>query len=61
MVKLTKVKAGKLSDLLKSVYEGVTVYEELSRGLGNVKVVLEEALYCHVPRAWKPSRRLALG
>ena len=47
VIKLAKIKAGELSYLLKSVYEGVTVYEELSRSLGNVKVVLEEALYCH--------------
>ena len=47
MVELTKIKAGELSDLLKTVNEGVSVYEELSGRLGNVKVVLEEALYGH--------------
>ena len=30
VVKFTKIKAGKLSDLLKTVNEGVSMYEELS-------------------------------
>ena len=30
MVELAKIKSGKLSDFLKSVYEGVSVNEELS-------------------------------
>ena len=30
VVKLTKVKAGELSDLLKTVYKSVSMYEELS-------------------------------
>ena len=47
VVELTKIKAGELSDLLKTVNEGVSVYEELSGGFGNVEVVLEEALYGH--------------
>ena len=47
VVELTKVKTGELSDLLKTVNESVSMYEELSRGLRNVKVVFEEALYGH--------------
>ena len=44
VIKFAKVKAGELSDLLKTVNQGITVYEQLSRGLGNVKIVLEDAL-----------------
>ena len=47
MVKLAKIKAGKLSDLLKAVNKSISVHEELSRGLRDVKIVLKEALHGH--------------
>ena len=47
MLKLTKIETCDLSDLLKSVYECISMYEELSRRLGDVEVVLKEALNCH--------------
>ncbi len=47
VVELAQVETCELAYFLKSVNEGISVYEELSRGLGDVQVVLEEALDCH--------------
>ena len=47
MLELSEVETGELSDLLEAVDQRVSVYEELSRGLGDVEVVLEEALDGH--------------
>ena len=44
MLKLTQIKAGHLADLIKTVDQGVAVYEKLTRGFGNVEVVLKECL-----------------
>ena len=44
VIELAEVKTCELLDLFKSVNEGISVYEELSRSLGNVEVVLEELL-----------------
>ena len=60
MLELTKIKSGELSYLFKTVNEGVTVNEELSRSLRNVKVVLEEALYGHKSLAVKSFKRALL-
>ena len=57
MIKLTKIEAGELSDLLKSVYECVSVNKELSRCLLNVKIVLEEGLNGHKGLAVKRLER----
>ena len=42
VVELPQVQAGELLDLLQAVDQGVAVDEELSGGLGDVQVVLEE-------------------
>ena len=47
MLELTEVEACDLADLFKSVNKSVSMYEELSRGFGNVEVILEEALNGH--------------
>ena len=47
VLKLTQIKAGQLSDLFQSVYQGVSMYEQLSGGLGYVEVVFKEALNGH--------------
>ena len=60
MVELTKVKTGELSDLLKTVNKGVSMYEELSRGLGNVEIVLKEALHGHKSLAVERLKRSLL-
>lgn len=44
VVKFSQVKPRQLLDLVKSVNERVSVYEQLSRSFGNVQVVLKEAL-----------------
>ena len=44
VVEFSQVKTRQLLDLVKSVNERVSVYEQLSRGFRNVQVVLEEAL-----------------
>ena len=47
VLEFTKVKSCDLADLFKSVYESISMYEKLSGGFGNVKIVIEEALNCH--------------
>ena len=47
MLELAEVEACDLADLLKSVNESVSMYEELSGGFRNVQIVLEEALNGH--------------
>ena len=44
VLEFAQVKTGELLDLFKSVHQSVAVYEQLTRGLGNVEVVFEEAL-----------------
>lgn len=44
VIKLTEVKSRQLTDLFKSVNKRISVDEELSRCLGNIEIVLEEAL-----------------
>ena len=46
MIELTKIQTGKLFDFFESVYQGVAVNKELSRGFGYVKVIFKEALDC---------------
>ena len=45
MVKLSEVKSRQLFDFFKSVHKSISVYEQFSRSLGHVQVVLEELLY----------------
>ena len=47
MLELTEVKTCELTNLFKAVNESVSMNEELTRGLGNIKVILEEALNGH--------------
>ena len=42
MVKLPQVQTGQLLDLLKTVDQGVAVYEQLPGSFGNIQVVLKE-------------------
>ena len=44
MVELTQIQSGKLLDLLKTVYQSISVDEELSGCFGNVQVVLKELI-----------------
>ena len=44
VIELAKVQTGQLFDLLKAVHQRIAVYEQLTRGLGYVQVVLEELL-----------------
>ena len=44
---LAEIQTGELADLLKTVDERISVDKELSRGLGDVEVVLKEALDSH--------------
>ena len=44
VIELTQVQTGQLLDLLKTVHQRIAVYEQLTRGLGYVQVVLEELL-----------------
>ena len=44
MIKLSEVKAGHLLDLFQAVDQRVAVDIELSRGLGDIEVVLKEAV-----------------
>ena len=43
MLELAEIQTGQLTDLLQAVHQGVAVDEELTGGLGDVEVVLEEA------------------
>ena len=45
VVEFTQIETCEFLDLVQSVNECVSVYEQLSRSLGNVEVVLEESLY----------------
>ena len=47
MVEFAEVETGELADLFETVYERVSVYEQLSGSLGDVEVVFEEALNGH--------------
>ena len=60
VLKLAEIETCDLTDLLKSVYKSVSVYEELSRGLGYVQVVLEERLHGHKSLAIKRLERSLL-
>lgn len=44
VIELTQVQTGQLFDLLKAVHQRIAVYEQLTRSLGYVQVVLEELL-----------------
>ena len=44
VIELTQVQTGQLFDLLKAIHQRIAVYEQLTRGLGYVQVVLEELL-----------------
>ena len=44
VVELAQVETGELLDLVKTIYQSVTVYEQLSGGLGYIQVVLKELL-----------------
>ena len=44
VLKFTQVKSCHLADLVQTVNERITVYEELTGGFGNVEVVLKERL-----------------
>ena len=44
VVEFSQIETGELFDFLKTVYEGVAVDKKLSRGFGNVEVVVEKAL-----------------
>ena len=47
MLKLSQIQAGQLADLLQTVDQGISVHKQLAGGLGNIEVVLKEALNGH--------------
>ena len=44
VIKLAQVKAGKLLDLLKTVYQRISVDEQLAGRFGDVQIVLKELI-----------------
>ena len=60
MVELTEVESGHLLYLVQAVNKGITVDKELSRGLGNIEIVLKECLNCNQGLAVERLYRSAL-
>jgi len=44
MVKFSQIKSGKFLDFIQTINQGVTVNEQLTGCLGNVKIVIKESL-----------------
>lgn len=44
MVKLPQIETRQLLDLLQAIHQGIAVNKQLTAGLGNIQVVLEELL-----------------